>query len=160
MVLALETESTQVISFFLHGLGQVFSFDGKALGSGYHGLSHHGNNPAMIRDLVAIETAHIHCLAGFLTQLKERKNPEGKSLLDNTVVLLGTGMGDASRHSNANLPTLVAGGGFKHGSHIAVDRSKNNAPLLGDLYITLAQRLGLEVDSFSNASRNMNQLFS
>lgn len=160
MVLALETESTQVISFFLHGLGQVFSFDGKALGSGYHGLSHHGNNPAMIRDLVAIETAHIHCLAGFLTQLKERKNPEGKSLLDNTVVLLGTGMGDASRHSNANLPTLVAGGGFKHGSHIAVDPSKNNAPLLGDLYITLAQRLGLEVDSFSNASRNMNQLFS
>mgnify|MGYP003953072207 FL=1 len=160
MTLALETESTRVISFFLHGLGQVFSFDGKALGSGYHGLSHHGNNPAMIRDLVAIETAHIHCFAGFLKQLAEKKNPEGKSLLDDTVVLLGTGMGDASRHSNLNLPTLVAGGGFKHGSHITVDASKNDAPLLGDLYITLAQRLGLEVDSFSNASRNMNQLFS
>lgn len=160
MTLALETESTQVISFFLHGLGQVFSFDGKALGAGYHGLSHHGNDPNMIRDLVAIETAHIHCLAGFIEQLKAKKNPEGKSLLDDTVILLGTGMGDASRHSNANLPTLVAGGGFNHGSHVAVDASKNDAPLLGDLYITLMQRLGMEVDSFSNASRNMNQLFS
>ena len=160
MTLALETDSTRVISFFLHGLGQVFSFNGKALGSGYHGLSHHGNNPAMIRDLVTIETAHIHCFAGFLKQLKEKRNPQGKSLLDDTIVLLGTGMGDASRHSNANLPTLVAGGGFNHGSHLAMGSSKNEAPLLGDLYITLMQRLGIEVDSFSNASRNMNQLFS
>ncbi len=159
MTLALETESTRVISFFLHGLGQVFSFDGKALSAGYHGLSHHGNDPNMIRDLIAIETAHIHCFAGFLDQLKEKKNPEGKSLLDDTVILLGTGMGDASRHSNRNLPTLVAGGGFDHGNHIAIDASKNDAPLLGDLYITLMQRLGMDVDSFSNASRNMNQLF-
>ncbi len=160
MTLALETDSTRVISFFLHGLGQVFSFDGQALGSGYHGLSHHGNNPAMIRDLVTIETAHIHCFAGFLKQLKEKKNPQGKSLLDDTIILLGTGMGDASRHSNANLPTLVAGGGFKHGSHLALGSPKDDHRLLGDLYITLMQKLGIEQNSFSNASRNLNQLFS
>ena len=160
MTLALETDSTRVISFFLHGLGQVFSFDGQALGSGYHGLSHHGNNPAMIRDLVTIETAHIHCFAGFLKQLKEKKNPQGKSLLDDTIILLGTGMGDASRHSNANLPTLVAGGGFKHGSHLALGSPEDDHPLLGDLYITLMQKLGIEQNSFSNASRNLNQLFS
>ena len=69
-------------------------------------------------------------------------------------------MGDASRHSNANLPTLVAGGGFGHGAHLAIDRSRKDAPLLGDLYITLMQRLGMEVDGFSNATRNLNQLFS
>jgi len=69
-------------------------------------------------------------------------------------------MGDASRHSNANLPTIVAGGGFNHGSHLAIDKAGKDAPLLGDLYITLMQRLGMEVDNFSNASRNMNQLFS
>ncbi len=160
MTLALETESTRVISLFLHGLGQVFSFDGEALSAGYHGLSHHGNDPVMIRDLVAIETAHIHCFAGFLKQLSEKRNTAGKSLLDDTVILLGTGMGDASRHSNANLPTIVAGGGFNHGSHIAIDPEKKDAPLLGDLYITLMQRLGLETDSFSNASHNMNQIFS
>jgi len=160
MALALETESTRVMTLFLHGLGQVFSFEGEALSAGYHGLSHHGNDPKMIQDLVTIETAHIHCFSGFLKQLKQKKSPDGRSLLDDTIVLLGTGMGDASRHSNANLPTLVAGGGFKHGSHLAIDPSKPDAPLLGDLYVTLMQRLGMEVAAFSNASRNLNQLFS
>jgi hypothetical protein len=80
--------------------------------------------------------------------------------LDSTIVLLGTGMGDASRHANSNLPTLVAGGGFKHGRHIAIERGSKNAPLLGDLYLSLMQKMGLETDRFSNASRNLNHLFS
>jgi hypothetical protein len=160
MALAIETDSSRVLSFFIDGLGQVFSFDGRPLRSGYHGLSHHGNDPEMLRDLIAIETAHMHCFNGFLNQLKEKKRPNGKSLLDETIILVGTGMGDASRHSNANLPTLVAGGGFKHGSHIAIDSSKPDAPLLGDLYITLMQKLGVETNDFSNANRNLNHLFS
>lgn len=160
MTLALDTGSTRVMSLFLDGLGQVFAIDGEVLKAGYHALSHHGNDPEMIRDLLAIERAHMECFAGFLRQLSEKKNPQGKSLLDDTVILLGTGMGDASRHSNANLPTLVAGGGFKHGKHIAIDAKAKDAPLLGDLYITLKQRLGVETNSFSNASRNLNQLFS
>jgi hypothetical protein len=158
MALALEGGQTRVITLFLHGLGQVFSLDGRQLVAGYHGLSHHGNDPVMIRDLVAIETAHMHCLAGFFSQLAEKKTPEGKSLLDDTIVLVGTGMGDASRHSNANLPTLVAGGGLKHGSHIAVEPKQPGAPLLGDLYVTLMQRLGIETDRFSNATKNMNEV--
>ncbi|MEY5024646.1 MAG: hypothetical protein RLZZ244_174 [Verrucomicrobiota bacterium] len=160
MALALETESTRVMTLQLDGLGQVFSIEGKALGAGYHGLSHHGNDPRMIQDLVAIETAHLHCFAGFVDELQQKKNLHGKSLLDETILLLGTGTGDASRHSNANLPTLVAGGGFRHGQHIAVDASRPDAPLLGDLYVTLMQRLGMEVDRFSNASRNLNHLLS
>ncbi|MEM6279836.1 MAG: DUF1552 domain-containing protein [Verrucomicrobiota bacterium] len=160
MVLALESGSTRVLSLFLDGLGQVFSIDGEVLKAGYHALSHHGNDPEMIEDLVSIERAHIQCFAGFLEQLSDKKNPEGKSLLDDTVILLGTGMGDASRHSNANLPTLVAGGGFDHGSHIAIDAKKPDAPLLGDLYLTLMHQLGIEQDQFSNASRNLNGIFS
>jgi hypothetical protein len=160
MTLALETESTRVMSLQLDGLGQVFSFDGKALSSGYHGLSHHGNDPRMIRDLVSIETAHIHCFAAFLKELQEKKTARGKSLLDETIVLLGSGTGDASRHSNRNIPTLVAGGGFQHGRHIAIDQDKPDAPLLGDLYLTLMQRLGMQVGKFSNASRNLNHLFA
>jgi len=66
-------------------------------------------------------------------------------------------MGDASRHSNANLPVFLAGGGLKHGSHIAIDRDRSDAPLLGDLYITMLQQMGIERDQFSNAKRNMNQ---
>lgn len=160
MVLALESGSSRVLSLFLDGLGQVFAIDGEALKAGYHALSHHGNDPEMISNLVAIERAHVQCFAGFLKQLSEKQDPTGKSLLDDTVILLGTGMGDASRHSNANLPTLVAGGGFDHGRHIAIDRKKPDAPLLGDLYLTLMQRLGVEADQFSNANRNLNQIFS
>lgn len=160
MALALENESSRVLSMFIDGLGQVFSIDGEPLKAGYHGLSHHGNDPAMIRDLVKIEQSHVQCLSNFITQLKAKKGVDGKPLLDSTIILMGTGMGDASRHSNRNLPTLVAGGGFDHGRHIAIDQSDPNAPLLGDLYVTLMQKLDLEVGTFSNASRNMNQLFS
>jgi hypothetical protein len=96
----------------------------------------------------------------FLAQLKSKTDVQGQPLLDSTVVLFGTGMGDASRHANTDLPTLVAGGGFKHGNHIAVDRKGSHAPLLGDLYLTLMQQLGMEADQFSNATRNLNHLFS
>ncbi len=160
MALALETESSRVTSLFLDGLGQVFSIDGKALGAGYHGLSHHGNDPAMIKDLITIETAHMHCLAGFIKQLQEKKTVTGKSLLEDTIVLVGTGMGDASRHSNRDLPTLVFGGGFRHKGHLAFDAGSSSSPLLGDLYLTILQKMGLEVSEFSNASRNLNGHFS
>jgi len=147
-------------NMFLDGLGQVFSIDGRALGAGYHGLSHHGNDPGMIQDLIAIETAHVHCLAGFIKQLQEKRTANGKSLLSDTVVLVGTGMGDASRHSNRDLPTLVMGGGFNHQGHLAFDPKDASTPLLGDLYLTIMQKLGMEVDAFSNAHRNLNGKFS
>ena len=160
MALAIESESSRVLSLFLDGLGQVFSIDGKALGAGYHGLSHHGNDPAMIKDLITIETAHIHCLANFIKQLQEKKTVTGQSLLDDTIVLVRTGMGDASRHSNRDLPTMVFGGGFKHQGHLSFDANSSSSPLLGDLYLTIMQKLGLEVSEFSNANRNLNEKFS
>jgi hypothetical protein len=160
MTLAIQTESTKVMTFGLYGLGQVFTIDGQPLSAGYHALSHHGNDPGMMRDLVKLERSHMLQLAGFLRQLREKKDAHDRPLLDSTIVLVGTGMGDASRHSNQNLPTLVAGGGFQHGRHIAIDRDASDAPLLGDLYVTLMQRLGMEIGEFSNASRNLNHLFS
>jgi len=160
MALALETDSTKVLSLFIGGLGQVFTIEGETLKAGYHALSHHGNNPETIADLVKVETEHMRCFERFLSLLKTKTDSNGEPLLDSTIVLLGTGMGDASRHANSNLPTLVAGGGFQHGQHIAVDRSSKGRPLLGDLYLTLMQQLGLEEERFSNADRNLNQLFS
>ena len=160
MVLAIQNGSSKVLSMFIHGLGQVFSIDGKQLKAGYHGLSHHGNQKPMIDDLVKIESTHMKCISGFLKQLKEKKDAKGKPLLDSTIVLIGTGMGDASRHENRDLPTIVAGGGFKHGKHIANNPKAKDSLLLGDLYITLQQQLGINTDKFKNASRNMNHLFS
>lgn len=160
MALALETDSSRVLTLFLAGLGQVFTINGETLQAGYHALSHHGNDPDKIRDLIKVEREHMKRLAAFLEQLKTKTDAEGRPLLDSTIVMWGTGMGDASRHANSDLPTLVAGGGFDYGEHIAIDRTAKDAPMLGDLYVTLMQKLGMEVDRFSNAERNMNQLFS
>jgi hypothetical protein len=157
MALALETDSTRVLTMFLPGLGQVFTINGEMLSAGYHALSHHGNNPAMITDLIKVEGEHMRLLAGFIDQLNTKTDAEGNPLIDSTMVMWGAGMGDASRHSNANLPIILAGGGLKHGSHFSFDRDAPDAPLLGDLYITMLQQLGVETDSFSNASHNMNQ---
>ena len=156
MALAIETGSTRVITLLLGGLGAVFTINGETLKTGYHSLSHHGNDPDMIRDLLKIEYKLMEFFNDFLTQLKEKKDAYGNPLLDSTVILLGTGMGDASRHANDDLPALVAGGGFDHGSHLSLDRDKY---LLGDLYITLMNRMGVKVNNFSNASSSLNDVF-
>ena len=144
MALALHTDQTHVMTLFLSGMSQVFTIDGKRLKSGYHGLSHHGNDPESIADLVKIEVEHMKRFNRFLNHLKTKKDVNEQPLLDNTIVLLGTGLGDSARHDSRNLPTLVAGGGFKHGQHLAFDHTADDSPLLGDLYITLMQQLGLE----------------
>jgi len=156
MTLALQSQSTKVISLFLDGLGQVFSLEGRKLGSGYHGLSHHGNDPNMIRDLVSIETAHMHCLTRFLEKLNSKKGIKGKTLLDETIVLVGSGMGNASTHSNRDLSIMVAGGGLKHGSHHKYDLKGDI--VLGDLYVSLQQQLGIEATKFSNSKGNLNEV--
>lgn len=157
MALALQSNSARVLSLVLPGGGQVFTLEGKMLKNGYHALSHHGNDPEKIAELIQIDRENMRCLASFLKKLKSFPDRDGKTLLDNTLVLFGTGMGDASRHSNDDLPTLLAGGGFKHGRHLAFSR---NAPeqgqrLLGDLFISMERRLGLETSSFSNASKGL-----
>lgn len=156
MALALETDSTRVMTLFLGGEGQVFTIDGETLKTGYHGLSHHGNDPEKIAELVKVDREHMRCLARFLDQLKRKTDAEGRPLLESTLVLSGTGIGDANAHVNNDLPTLVAGGGLKHGQHIKAGDDR----LLGDLYITLLQQLGLKLDHFSNATRNLNELLT
>lgn len=155
MALALQTDSTRVATLFIAGLGQVFTIDGQALRAGYHALSHHGNDPDLIRDLVLVEREHMKCLSRFLSQLKEKTDAEGRPLLDTTVVMFGTGMGDASRHSNRDLPTLVAGGRFKHGQHLAADPKDARGRRLGDVFVSILKQLGSPVETFSGVKRGI-----
>jgi len=153
MALALQTDATRVATLHIAGLGQVFTLDGQTLRAGYHALSHHGNDPDLVADLIRVETEHMHCLSRFLDQLKNKTDGQGRPLLDSTIVMFGTGMGDASRHSNRDLPTIVAGGGLKHGSHLAARSDKDE--LLGDVFIRILQQLGVETETFSNAKRGI-----
>jgi hypothetical protein len=160
MALALQSNSARVLSLVLPGGGQVFTVDGKMLKNGYHALSHHGNDPEKIAELVLIDRENLQCFANFIRKLKSLQDAEGKSLLDNTIVMFGTGMGDASRHSSDDLPTLVAGGGFKHGRHLAFSRTapEPEQRLLGDLFLSIERRLGLDSSSFSNATKSLDDL--
>jgi len=158
MALALQTDSTRVATMFIAGLGQVFTLDGVTMRAGYHALSHHGNDPDLIRDLVRVEPEHMTCLSRFLDQLKEKTDAQGRPVLDSTIVMFGTGMGDASRHSNRDLPTLVAGGGFDHGQHISSDPGSDDSRLLGDVFLTILRQLGVESSRFSDATRGIAEL--
>lgn len=133
MKLALETDSSRIMSFFI---------DTTVI----HNITHHGNRPEVLAELRGHEEGQFDALGGFLKALAESKE-EGQSLLDRTQVLYGTCMGSANSHSNVNLPVLLAGGGFKHGQHLAFDQ-QNNYPLT-NLFVSMLQRLGIETDEFS-----------
>lgn len=75
-----------------------------------------------------------------------------ESVLDFMIMVFAESMTDASRYSNGNWSTLVAGGGFQHGQHFATDASAPSGSLLGNVYVSILQQLGIETDSFSNAS--------
>ncbi|HVX10295.1 MAG TPA: DUF1552 domain-containing protein [Pirellulales bacterium] len=133
MKLALETDSSRVISLFI---------DTTVI----HNITHHGNRPEALAELRRHEEGQFDVLAGFLKSLAELPE-EGQSCLDRTMVLYGTCMGSANSHSNLNLPVLLAGGGFKHGQHLAFDVQQNYP--LTNLYVSMLQRLRIEADTFS-----------
>ena len=93
--------------------------------------------------------------ASLLKKLKTTRE-QGDSLLDRTMVLYGSNMGNASSHDNRNLPTLLAGGGFKHGQHLSFDPDDNYT--LGNLYVSMLQRLGIEADRFGSGTTTMSGL--
>ena len=140
--LALETDSTRLISLFV---------DTTVI----HNITHHGNRPEVLGELRGHEEKQFDALNAFLTSLSDTKE-EGQSLLDRTMVLYGTCMGSANSHSNVNLPVLLAGGGFKHGQHLAFDQ-QNNYPL-SNLYLSMLQRLGIETNEFSTSKGTLTGL--
>jgi hypothetical protein len=142
MKLALETDSTRIITLFI---------DTTVI----HSITHHGNRPEAVAELRGKEEAQFEALNDFLTALDGSKE-EGQSLLDRTQVLYGTPMGSANSHSNVNLPVLLAGGGYKHGQHIAFDTQKNYP--LSNLYVSMLQRLGIEAGTFSTGKSTMSGL--
>ncbi|MFP6864525.1 MAG: DUF1552 domain-containing protein [Roseibacillus sp.] len=154
--LALQTDSTRVITLFLGGQrtpGVVFD-DGRSLG-GYHNITHHGKDEVKLKKLQEIETVQIEMLGELLQDLKEVGETDG-NLLDHTMVLYGSHMGDANIHNNKNLPVLLAGGGFRHGQHLAFNQ-QNNTPL-ANLYLSMLQNMGLETDRFGSSAGTLTGL--
>ncbi len=157
MALALTTDSVRVLTFLIPGWSQVFTIGGRRLSAGYHGLSHHGNDPSKIAEYNLVGVEHVKRFAAFLERLKAGRDEWDRSLLDSTVVIFGSGMGNANTHDNSNLPTVLVGGGFRHGAHRKIERDSPAPRLLGDLYLTLMQQFGIEIERFAGAAGNMNE---
>jgi hypothetical protein len=151
--LALQTDSTRLVTLMLLGTSQVPPIPGVSLG--HHDLSHHGKDPAKIEQLKKVELEQMRTLRDFLKKLKDTKE-EGASLLDQTMVFFASNLGNASTHGTRNMPVLFAGGGFKHGGHLAFDPAK--PPPLSNLYVTMLQRLGVAADKFGSGSGTLTGL--
>ena len=151
--LGLETDSTRVASVFINTASIVPEIPG--VNQETHALTHHGNRPDSLDQLFKIESAQFQCLAKLLDGLASAKEGGG-ALLDRTMVLYGTCMGSANSHANTNLPVLLAGGGFKHGQHIAFDAKKNYP--LPNLFVSMLQRLGIEAEKFATSTGTMRGL--
>lgn len=156
MALALQNDSTRVISFAIPVTVRALLFDGEMMESGYHTLTHHGHDPETLELLLRIEERHLRGAARFLEVLKRTPDVDGGSLLDSTVMILGSAMGDASTHVRRNYPLLVAGGGFKHRRHLACEDAPGRPEMACDLYVSVLQRLGFEVDAFSSSESDLN----
>jgi hypothetical protein len=155
--LALQTDSTRVVSMELSGDDYVIPIPGVTMG--HHALSHHGQEPAKIEQLRRIEEAQMNSFGGLLAKLKAT-GEAGAALLSNTTVLFGSNLANASSHSTVHLPIILAGGRFKHGQHLALapqEEYRTSKPLT-KLFVSMLQSVGMQTDTFSHATGTLSGL--
>jgi BMFP domain-containing protein YqiC len=154
--LAFESDSTRAITLMLNSVGTpVVQIAGATITDSYHNLSHHGMAEDKLTQLKLIDEWHMRLLAGLFRGLKSARE-DGATLLDRTMVLYGSNLGDANAHSTTNLPTLLASGGFRHGQHLAFDRARNYP--LPNLFVSMLQRMGIEEAGFGPSTGTMTGL--
>lgn len=145
--LALQTDSTRIITMLIQGRSDVVEVPGVSID--HHNLSHHGQDPEKLEQLALIEKAEFHALGELLGSLKA-KEEHGRRLIDHTTLVFGSNLGNANNHDTHNLPILVAGGGRKRHDHVTFD-ADNNQPL-SNLFLTLLHKQGIHVDRFGSST--------
>ena len=156
-LLALESDSTRIVTLMVDAFATpVFQLhETQATTDGYHNLSHHGQAKEKVAQLEDADRQQMSLLAKLLRRLSEKRQGN-RRMLDDTLVLFGSNMGDSNTHDNTNLPVLLAGGGFQHGQHLVFSRD-HNVPLC-NLFVSMLQRMGLEVESFGSSSGTLTGL--
>jgi hypothetical protein len=150
LVLAFQTDSTRVASFLLSNDGSNRNFPAIGVSDGHHQLSHHQKDPKKIELLQRIDRHYVEHLAYFLEKLRSTREENGKSLLENSMIVYCSGLSDANRHAHDNLPLLVAGhagGALQPGTHLQLP----SAQPMTNLFRTLLDRFGMPVDRFGDS---------
>lgn len=151
--LALQTDSTRVVTLSLSTFSVIPLVPG--VKNETHSLTHHGNEPEKIAELKKIEDAQMGSFGSLLQSLQSTPDGGG-TLLDHTQVLFGSCLGNANSHSNRNLPIILAGGGYRHPGYLAFDEKRNEP--LANLFVTMLQKLGVNVDHFSSSTGTLRGL--
>lgn len=157
-LLAFQGDITRVISFQLAREASTRTYPEIGVPEPHHPVSHHGNNPDKLAKLAKINQFHVSLFAGFLQKMAA--TPEGNgSLLDHSLYLYGSGMGDPDAHDHTDLPVIVAGGAagnMRGGRHVTYEK---HTPL-ANLHLTLLNKAGIEMDSFADSNGRADELFA
>jgi hypothetical protein len=149
---------TRVASFMLGRDGSNRAYREIGISDGHHSISHHQNDPEKVDKLIKIDELHVSMFAYLLKRLKETPDGDG-TLLDHSVVLYGSGMGNPNVHDHVNLPIIVAGGGagrIKGGRHI---KYAEPTPL-ANLHLTLLEKVGVRLDKFADSQGKVDELLA
>ena len=142
LTLALQTDSTRVATF---EIPMGFRTSELEVGS-YHGLSHHSKSQERLGQLQIVEVYFMKQFAHFIDQMKEAQ------VFDHTAVVMGSGMGNGSSHSNRNLPVILAGGGMNHRGHMVCPAEDHKRVPLSNLWLSTLQWFGVEADRFGKST--------
>jgi hypothetical protein len=156
LVLAFQVDLTRVSTFVFANDGSNRSYRDYGVSEGHHDLSHHGGHKEKKAKIQQINQFHIEQLAYLLGRLKSVQEGNG-TLLDNSMIVYGSGISDGNRHNHDELPILLAGKGggtLKTGRHV---RYPKNTPLM-NLYLCLLDRVGIHVDSFGDSKGRLTGL--
>jgi hypothetical protein len=157
-VLALQGDVTRVITFQLARETSNRTYTEIGVSDPHHPLTHHGGDPAKIARMAKINAFHVSLFAYYLEKLKATPEGDG-SLLDHSLILYGSGMGNPNVHDHVNLPILVAGGGA--GSHKGGRHIKYAEPTpLANLHLTLLEKVGVRMDAFADSKGKVEELLS
>ncbi|RFC45670.1 MAG: Protein of unknown function DUF1552 [Verrucomicrobia bacterium] len=156
--LAFESDSTRIITLMVDGFATPpFEIEAQQrTRDGYHNLSHHGQSREKLAELAKVDLQQMRQLRDLFAALASTPATAGNRLLDETMVLYGSNLGDANVHNCTNLPILLAGGGFKHAGHLAFNTS-NNKPLC-NLFVTMLQQAGIETGHFGSSTGTLSGL--
>lgn len=157
MLLAFETDSTRVATFLLAHEGSNRSFADIGVPDGHHTLSHHDRVQEKLDKIAKIDLFYSRQLAYFLERAKAKKDVDGRSLLDNSMVLYGSAISDGDRHAHRDLPVVLAGqggGAFKPGRHVKLN---GDVPIT-NLYLRMLSEMGVKADRFGDSTGVLKQV--
>ena len=157
LAIALQTDTTRISTFMLAREGSNRSYREIGVPEGHHGLSHHRNDPTLMDKVAAINQHHMEQFAYFLNKLKKTNEGSG-SMLDNTLVLYGSGISDGNKHNHDDLPVLLAGGSgkFQTGRHVQYTQG---APV-SSLYLSILDAAGVPTERFGDSQGRLDYLSS